>query len=407
MTSFINNYLTTPTVIPLALYIHFPWCVQKCPYCDFNSHSLTDTDPNKKLKDLPEKLYLEKLLLDVDHDLKTQPSLLKHPRPLTSIFLGGGTPSLFSPEGLSFLLSQIKQRFSFSPEIEITLEANPGTIEHGQFKAYFDIGINRISLGVQSFNPKHLKKLGRIHNDTDAEQAILEIKQAGFTNFNLDLMHGLPTQTPEEALLDLKTALRFDPTHLSWYQLTLEPNTLFFYQKPALPNDDTLEQIESLGLNLLKSFNYERYEVFAYSKKNSASLHNQNYWTFGDYLGIGAGAHGKISDPEKRTIFRTAKIKTPKNYLAKSPEALSSPEARYISESERSFEFMMNALRLSNGVPIELYTQRTFLDVSTLHPKINQLKSNGLLSQDPKRLSATPQGFKYLNTVLEQFLVSS
>ncbi len=377
-------------MLPLSLYIHFPWCVQKCPYCDFNSHAIKNSG-------VPEEIYIDRLILDFEQDL---PLILDRDRPLISIFMGGGTPSLFSPKALSRLLKHIESRLKFSSTIEITLEANPGTIERGKFQEYFDIGINRISLGVQSFNNNHLKKLGRIHGSMEACRAIEEIYQAGFNTFNLDLMHGLPNQTPEEAFEDLKQALSFDPPHLSWYQLTLEPNTLFYAKPPVLPSEEILEIIETKGLDLLKNKNLTRYEISAYSKQNHESQHNKNYWEFGDYLGIGAGAHGKLSDPIKQIIVRTTKKKHPKDYLECSQNLLQ--ESREIPESERPFEFLLNTLRLINGVENNLFLPRTFLPIQTISNPINLLREQGLIQ--PDKLATTPLGLRYLNSVLEKFL---
>lgn len=374
--------------IPLSLYIHFPWCVQKCPYCDFNSHAIKNSG-------VPEDLYINRLIADFEADLP-----LALDRPLQSIFMGGGTPSLFSHKAISKLLKHIESRLKFSNSIEITLEANPGTIERGKFQTYFDIGINRISLGVQSFNPKHLKKLGRIHSDLEACRSIEEIYQAGFKTFNLDIMHGLPDQTPIESQEDLKQALSFAPPHLSWYQLTLEPNTLFHAKPPSLPSDETLGLIEDQGFEQLKSAGLDRYEISAYSKPGHESLHNKNYWEFGDYLGIGAGAHGKISDPINKIILRTNKKKHPKEYLDLSQSFLQ--ESREIPNSERPFEFLLNTLRLINGVDQNLFESRTFLPLSTISKNLKISREQGLIELN--KLAATPLGLRYLNSVLESFI---
>ena len=282
-----------PQLPPLALYIHIPWCVRKCPYCDFNSHAASPT--------LPEEEYVDALLADLDQDLHAV-----HGRELSSIFFGGGTPSLFSAQALGRLLKGVEQRIRFAPDIEITLEANPGTFEQEKFTAYRALGINRLSIGIQSFQEQKLKALGRIHNGDEAIRAAGMARQAGFDNFNLDLMHGLPDQSLDDALGDLRQAIAMKPTHLSWYQLTLEPNTVFWNQPPVLPEDDTLWDIQEAGQALLAEHGYAQYEVSAYAQPGRAARHNLNYWSFGDFIGIGAGAHGKLSHPDGR-ILRTWK----------------------------------------------------------------------------------------------------
>ncbi len=370
----------TPTIqenmIPLALYLHFPWCVKKCPYCDFNSHALSGS--------LPAERYIARLIEDFSLNSGIG-------RKITSIFMGGGTPSLFSAKELSPLFDVILPHCE--RDLEITLEANPGTIERGQFKDYFDLGINRISLGVQSFNEKHLKKLGRIHNTDDIFKAVDELTSAGFSNFNLDLMHGLPDQTPEEALSDLKQAIDLNPTHLSWYQLTIEPNTYFATKPPTLPNDDALADIEDAGFKLLAQAGFERYEVSAFARDGRYCQHNLNYWQFGDYLGIGAGAHGKIN------LTRTTKPKLPKTYMGMFP-----PATEVIASDALPFEFMMNALRLTHGFPIPLFEERTGLPLTLIAPTLQTLYQKKLLIAEHGRIKTTPLGQRFLNDVLEQFL---
>ena len=278
---------------PLALYVHIPWCIRKCPYCDFNSHTATP--------ELPEQAYVEAVLADLDLDL-----LHVHGRQLTSIFFGGGTPSLFSASALQALLAGIEQRIAFSANIEITLEANPGTFEQEKFAAYRALGINRLSIGIQSFQDSKLEALGRVHSGAEAIAAVSMARQAGFTNFNLDLMHGLPDQSPAQALADLQTAIDLAPSHLSWYQLTMEPNTVFWSKPPVLPEDDVLWDIQEAGQKLLAQHGFVQYEVSAYARAGAAAQHNLNYWSFGDFIGIGAGAHGKVSVPQGR-IQRTWK----------------------------------------------------------------------------------------------------
>lgn len=289
-------------MIPLSLYIHLPWCIRKCPYCDFNSHGVKD--------EIPEQQYINTLIQDLDEDL-----VEIEDRSLISIFFGGGTPSLFSGHAITTLLQEIQKRIPFQKDIEITLEANPGTVEQQYIRAYHEAGVNRLSIGVQSFQDDKLKALGRIHGSQEAQQAIETAKQAGFNNFNIDIMHGLPNQSVEDACYDIQTAIELKPTHLSWYQLTIEPNTVFYSKPPTLPDEDTLWEIEEQGKALLAKAGYEQYEVSAYAKQGRQCQHNINYWEFGDYLGIGAGAHSKITDPKSKKIERKWKVKHPKDYL--------------------------------------------------------------------------------------------
>ena len=373
---------------PLALYIHIPWCVRKCPYCDFNSHA---AGPN-----LPEEQYVDALLADLDQDLAHV-----YGRPLTSIFFGGGTPSLFSAKALGRLLEGVEQRISFAGDIEITLEANPGTFEQAKFKAYRSLGINRLSIGVQSFQEQKLKALGRIHNGDEAIRAADMARAAGFDNFNLDLMHGLPEQSIEDALFDLSTAIAQGPTHLSWYQLTMEPNTVFWSQPPTLPEDDLLWDIQEAGQALLAAEGYQQYEVSAYAQAGKQARHNLNYWSFGDFLGIGAGAHGKLSSPQGQ-IVRSWKTRLPKDYLA--PEKAFTAGKRVLATDELPFEFLMNVLRLTQGVETPLFSQRTGLPLSVLDEGRALAEQRGLLLNDPERLCATAKGQLFLNDLLQQFL---
>ncbi|MGY4534051.1 putative oxygen-independent coproporphyrinogen III oxidase [Pseudomonas sp. TE3786] len=373
---------------PLALYIHIPWCVRKCPYCDFNSHTASPV--------LPEAEYVDALLADLERDLP-----LAHGRELTSIFFGGGTPSLFSAEALGRLLEGVQQRISFARDIEITLEANPGTFEQNKFRAYRQLGINRLSIGVQSFQQAKLEALGRIHNGDEAMRAADMARNAGFDNFNLDLMHGLPDQSLDDALADLRQAIALAPTHLSWYQLTLEPNTVFWNQPPVLPEDDTLWDIQEAGQALLAEHGYAQYEVSAYAREGRRARHNLNYWSFGDFLGIGAGAHAKLSSPDGQ-ILRSWKTRLPKDYLdsKKSFQA----GAKALTVDELPFEFLMNALRLTDGVPAELFSQRTGLSLADFAKAREQAQQRGLLVADPQRLVATPEGQLFLNDLLQYFL---
>ncbi|HBX56457.1 radical SAM family heme chaperone HemW [Pseudomonas sp. UBA2684] len=373
---------------PLALYIHIPWCVKKCPYCDFNSHAAGPT--------LPEEEYIDALLADLDEEL---PQV--YGRPLTSIFFGGGTPSLFSAKALGRLLAGVERRVPFAADIEITLEANPGTFEQAKFAAYRSLGINRLSIGVQSFQAAKLKALGRIHDGDEAIRAADMARAAGFDNFNLDLMHGLPEQSIDDALDDLRIAIAQAPTHLSWYQLTLEPNTVFWNQPPTLPEDDILWDIQEAGQALLAAHGYAQYEVSAYAQPGKAARHNLNYWTFGDFLGIGAGAHAKLSRPDG-TISRSWKTRLPKDYLAAGKRFTAGERA--LSQDELPFEFLMNVLRLTDGVASELFTQRTGLPLSLLADARAEALSRGLLHSDPARLAATREGQLFLNDLLQHFL---
>jgi len=374
---------------PLALYIHIPWCVRKCPYCDFNSHAASPV--------LPEEAYVDALLADLDQDL---PAV--HGRPLTSIFFGGGTPSLFSAAALGRLLEGVEQRIAFAADIEITLEANPGTFEQEKFIAYRQLGINRLSIGIQSFQPQKLEALGRIHTGDEALRAAEMARRAGFDNFNLDLMHGLPDQSLEEALDDLRQAIALAPTHLSWYQLTLEPNTVFWNQPPVLPEDDILWDIQEAGQALLAEHGYTQYEVSAYAKPGKAARHNLNYWSFGDFIGIGAGAHGKLSHPDGR-IARTWKTRLPKDYLNPAKSFKAGDKA--LTVDELPFEFLMNALRLTQGVDAALFAERTGLPLADLAKARQEAEQKGLLQVEPTRLVATARGQLFLNDLLQYFLV--
>ncbi|AGL87528.1 putative oxygen-independent coproporphyrinogen III oxidase [Pseudomonas protegens] len=378
-----------PQLPPLALYIHIPWCVRKCPYCDFNSHAASPT--------LPEEEYVDALLADLDQDLHAV-----HGRELSSIFFGGGTPSLFSAQALGRLLKGVEQRIRFAPDIEITLEANPGTFEQEKFTAYRALGINRLSIGIQSFQEQKLKALGRIHNGDEATRAAGMARQAGFDNFNLDLMHGLPDQSLDDALGDLRQAIAMKPTHLSWYQLTLEPNTVFWNQPPVLPEDDTLWDIQEAGQALLAEHGYAQYEVSAYAQPGRAARHNLNYWSFGDFIGIGAGAHGKLSHPDGR-ILRTWKTRLPKDYLNPAKQFKAGEKA--LGNEELPFEFLMNALRLTDGVDAALFAQRTGLDLVSLAEGRRQAEQSGLLQVEPSRLAATARGQLFLNDLLQYFLI--
>lgn len=379
-----------PAVIPLSLYIHMPWCVRKCPYCDFNSHAVPDGELSLEL----EQEYLHALV----EDFKTQFDFAQG-RQIHTVFIGGGTPSLISAQGYQWLFDQLQAIIPFAEGCEITLEANPGTVEHDPFAGYLQAGINRLSIGVQSFNTDHLKRLGRIHSNEDAISAIGLAREAGFRRINVDLMHGLPEQTLDQALHDLKLAVENGATHISWYQLTIEPNTVFFRTQPILPVDDVLEDIQEQGEIYLKAQGFINYEVSAW-RKELPSAHNLNYWQFGDYLAIGAGAHGKVTQPDG--VYRFQKTRLPKDYLAKVPaEHL---QFKRIEAEEMPFEFMMNALRLNQGVEAKFYIERTGQSLDTLQDLLSSLRKRKLMIDDQNRLACTEQGHIFLNSVLEEFL---
>jgi len=373
---------------PLSLYIHVPWCVRKCPYCDFNSHAQDGA--------LPETDYVARLLEDLRQDLDAVQG-----RELQSIFIGGGTPSLFSAEAFATLLEQIERLVPFASDIEITLEANPGTAEQDKFTGYRAAGINRLSIGVQSFNPGHLKVLGRIHDRSEAVRAADFARKAGFDNFNLDLMFALPGQSTAQALADLQQAIACAPTHLSWYQLTIEPNTEFYSRPPVVPEDDAVAEMQDAGMALLADHGYARYEISAYAQSGRQARHNLNYWLFGDYLGIGAGAHGKLTQADG-SIQRTRKTRMPAHYLDRKRSLLA--ESRGIPTGELPFEFMMNALRLCEGCPAGLFEARTGLALATIAGKIALLQQRGLLLNNPDRLQPSDTGLRYLNELLLAFL---
>ncbi len=388
-----TNLLTAP---PLSLYIHIPWCVEKCPYCDFNSHALK--------AQIPEQDYVQALIADLDADI-TRFNLKD--RALHSIFIGGGTPSLFSAKAIESLLKQVLSRFESKHDIEITLEANPGTVEADKFTGFSQAGVTRLSIGVQSFESEKLLKLGRIHNVNQAKQAAQLAKASGVNSFNLDLMHGLPNQSIENALDDLKTAISLQPEHLSWYQLTIEPNTAFHSRPPKLPQDETLWEIQDQGFKLLADAGYQQYEISAFSQQDKQCQHNLNYWRFGDYLGIGCGAHGKITDVASGIIQRTVKVKHPKGYLDQNREPMD--HLITVSQDELPFEYMMNQLRLFSSFTLADYQQRTDLSANTIAPTLLQAQKKGLMqctdsSSVDGKWQVTPLGHRYLNDLLELFL---
>jgi len=407
--------MTLSLLPPLSLYVHVPWCVRKCPYCDFNSHEYASKESGQPANsetglsssEIPEQAYLEKLKLDLAADL-----IFVQQRSLKSIFFGGGTPSLMSGEFYQDLLAHISSIISFDPDIEITLEANPGTTEASRFVAYRQAGINRLSLGVQSFNDQHLHRLGRIHSGGDAKRAIEQAKQAGFKNFNIDLMHGLEGQSTEDAIDDLKQAIALNPTHLSWYQLTIEQNTEYFRHPPKLPEDDALWDIQQAGIEVLQQAGLIQYEVSAFSSVNKQAKHNLNYWTFGDYIGLGAGAHSKISvieygeNNDSKRILRYRKTRMPKDYLKAEYNLQPCPSFRIGEEDieleDLGVEFLMNVLRLNQGVEESLFSERTGLSLVALEPQLSELRQLGLL--EPDRLATTEKGHLFLNSVLEKVM---
>jgi putative oxygen-independent coproporphyrinogen III oxidase len=376
---------------PLSLYVHMPWCVRKCPYCDFNSHAA----PSQ----LPEQRYIDALLEDLDVDLD-----LVGRRPIRTIFFGGGTPSLFSPEEIARLLGGVRARLSVDQDAEITLEANPGTIEHGQFAGYRAAGINRVSLGAQSFNEAHLRALGRIHHSSDIARAVEELRRAGIDNVNLDLMYALPAQTLEQSLEDVDQALALSPTHISHYQLTLEPGTVFYHRPPALPPEDDAWEIQQHCQDRLAREGFQQYEVSAYARPQRRCAHNLNYWSFGDYLGIGAGAHGKITDAAQARIIRTFRTKQPREYLQRSPNERAQYQS--VAQEEISFEFMLNALRLVDGFDVRDFMSRTGLPLSCISAQLEAACSRGMLQMQQSVVCPTELGRLFLNDLQGLFLPS-
>ena len=373
---------------PLALYVHIPWCLKKCPYCDFNSHEAKG--------EAPEAAYVDALLADLEYAL---PSIWG--RPVVSVFVGGGTPSLFSAAAIDRLLSGIRARVPLAPEAEITLEANPGTFERKKFAGFRSAGVNRLSLGVQSFDPKHLAALGRVH-DADEARAAAEAAMTIFGNVNLDLMYALPRQTVEEARADAAAALAFAPAHLSFYQLTLEPNTLFHRHPPPLPDEDAAADIEDEVEALLAGAGYRHYETSAHAKPDRECRHNLNYWRFGDYLGIGAGAHSKLSFADR--IVREVREKQPKRYLERVAAGAPLMENVEISRDDIGFEFMLNALRLTDGVPAALFAERTGCPLALVARELAAARARGLLDHDPAAIRPTGLGRRFLNDLQALFL---
>lgn len=383
---------------PLSVYIHFPWCEKKCPYCDFNSHQIKNVvSDTTKTQGFDEARYINALIADLETEL---PRIWG--RQVHSIFIGGGTPSLMSANGMNELLSAIRARVNLEPDCEITMEANPGSVETEKFNGFAKAGINRVSLGIQSFQDEQLKALGRIHNGEEAKRAI-SIALQHFKSVNLDLMFGLPNQTLAAAKADIETALSFNTPHLSFYNLTLEPNTYFANFPPKLPNEDQIDAIFEQNLALLEAAGYRRYEVSAYAKKAQECKHNLNYWRFGDYIGIGAGAHGKISFPDK--ITRQVRERHPETYMqAMESKGNALIEAREIPAKDLPFEFMLNTLRLTDGVDTITFSERTGLPLSVVSKGLDEASKKGLLDPNPNQLKATEQGLRYLNNLQEMFL---
>jgi len=376
---------------PLSLYVHIPWCVRKCPYCDFNSHAAPQP--------LPWREYISALQQDLDNDAR-----LAQGRPLKSIFFGGGTPSLMPGELIAAFLETVTCLFAVADDCEITLEANPGTAEFDNFSAYREAGVNRLSIGAQSFNAGYLEVLERIHQPDDIQRAFALAREADFSNINLDLMFGLPGQRREEAMQDLRQAIALEPEHISWYQLTIEPNTIFYSKPPRLPDDDCLWTMQEDGQTLLQQAGYQQYEISAYARHNRRSQHNLNYWEFGDYLAVGAGAHGKISHLGDKGIQRLRKIRMPDQYLAAKKNQAFTAEHTWIEPAALPSEFMLNALRLKRGVKLSTFSERTGLSLGAIKAPLEALRQQGLLKTTPERLQTSAQGFRYLNNTLEYFL---
>ena len=375
---------------PLSLYVHLPWCLRKCPYCDFNSHEWRGGGAP------PEDAYVDALVADLEHAL---PSVWG--RKVSTVFLGGGTPSLFAPEAIDRLLAAVRARVPLQPGAEVTMEANPGTFERARFEGYRDAGVNRLSIGVQSFAPRHLDALGRVHDAAEARAAAAAAVEL-FDEVNLDLMYGLPGQGVDDALADVETALAFRTTHLSCYQLTIEPNTRFHRDRPELPDEDVIADMHEAIAARLASAGFAHYEVSAYARPGHRCMHNLNYWSFGDYLGIGAGAHAKVSSAG--AIVREVRWKQPRQYLERAAAGAPVMERREVAPDELGFEFMLNALRLVDGVGASLFAERTGVPIATIAREIAAATARGLLDPDPTVLRATPLGQRFLNELVAMFL---
>ncbi len=377
---------------PLSLYIHIPWCIRKCPYCDFNSHETGDNLP-------PESAYVEALMADLENDLP-----LIWGRTVTTLFIGGGTPSLFSAKSIENLLSQLRARLRFGPDTEITLEANPGAIDAERFREYHAAGINRLSIGIQSFDDGLLRKLGRIHTGQQALLAVDLARTAGFENINLDLMFALPEQTAGMAEHDLRTAIELQPEHISYYQLTIEPNTPFYHHPPTPCDDDLIWKMQEEAKQLLAGHGYAQYEISAYARQQRRCRHNLNYWQYGDYLGIGAGAHSKLTNPHTRSVTRLTKVRHPRQYLASAGSPRCIQTRNPLQTEEIALEFMMNALRLTEGFESRLFTTHTGLPLVFLQTALETAVEKGLINRDAFHIRPTDLGKRYLNNLLELFL---
>ncbi|HET7634378.1 MAG TPA: radical SAM family heme chaperone HemW [Burkholderiales bacterium] len=383
-----SSILKFQALPPLSLYIHVPWCVRKCPYCDFNSHQARG--------EVPEARYVEALVRDLESAL---PSIWR--RPVYTVFFGGGTPSLLSARAIDDILTAVRARLPLTADAEITLEANPGTFEADKFRDFRAAGVNRLSIGIQSFNPRHLQALGRIHDDAQARRAI-EIAQRHFDNINLDIMYGLPQQTPDDACADIAEAISHAPQHISAYHLTLEPNTYFYRHPPPLPDDDATAAMQETVEQQLAQAGYQRYEVSAYARPDRRARHNLNYWLFGDYLGIGAGAHGKLSFPDR--VVRQMRYKQPNEYMEKTLAGNAIQTDTVVAVRELPFEFMMNALRLVDGFPASLFVERTGLQLTAALRELDEAERRGLIVRDHTRIAPTALGLRFLNDLLQIFL---
>ena len=388
MRSVLQPRVALQALPPLSLYIHIPWCVRKCPYCDFNSHELRS--------ELPERDYIAALIADLDMAL---PSIWG--RTVYTVFFGGGTPSVFRPESIAQIIAAVRARLRLLPDAEITLEANPGTVDAARFAGFREAGVNRLSIGIQSFDARHLRALGRIHDDRGAREAIEAARQS-FDNFNLDLMYGLPDQSMDEALSDIDVALSYAPTHISAYHLTIEPNTLFHRAPPALPDDDLCAEMQEAIESRLAAGGFENYETSAFARPGRRCQHNLNYWLFGDYLGIGAGAHGKLSFPDR--ILRQARCKHPRQYLDAAGTAASLQDDHEIAVADLPFEFMMNALRLTDGFPLAMFKERTGLSTNLVLRALDRAEKEGLIERDHVSVRPSLRGRRFLNELLQRFL---
>ena len=394
----VHPQITLLNNLPLALYIHLPWCIRKCPYCDFNSHEIKDGS-------FPEQDYIEAII----RDLKFSAGQFRA-REIISIFFGGGTPSVISANGIGMILEAVNAISALSADTEITLEANPGAVDSRRFAAYRRLGVNRLSIGVQSFSDDKLAAIGRIHNGNDALAAFETAVSAGFSNINIDLMYGLPGQTTEDALSDLARAVSLDPTHVSWYQLTIEPNTVFYSKPPTLPDDDLTWQMQTCGQDYLARHRYRQYEISAWSRENHECLHNTNYWQFGDYIGIGAGAHSKITARNdagglslQTTVTRQSRLRSPASYIRNAGTASVIADHKTLAKEDCILEFMLNALRMNEGVPQDYFSERTGLSSDAIYKQVESARNDGLLEDGQELIKATRKGTRYLNDLLQYF----